>query len=116
VALDGALAHGRGDADRLRDADGLGDAQVLVVHDALHALHRRLVGVVDVARRELDLDDLPTLRACMSVPKGAAGGEGTHGVVDVRADDEALGAPVVAVVERDDVARLCNARGEYMRR
>lgn len=51
LALDGALLH-----------DG-GAREGLVVHDAAHARHGGLPCVVDVARRELDLDDLPALES-----------------------------------------------------
>jgi hypothetical protein len=57
VTLDGTLAHGNG----LCDPDGCSDKLGLVVHDPLDALHGRVVGVVDVARCELDFDDCTAL-------------------------------------------------------
>lgn len=55
LALDGAL---------LDD----GHAGQGVVHDPAHTRHGWLPSVVDVARCELDLNDLPTLRAYAGQP------------------------------------------------
>jgi hypothetical protein len=38
---------------------------------------------------------------------GWKGGNGTYGVVDVRANNKTLGAAVLAVLQRNDVTRLC---------
>ena len=79
-------------------------------------------GVVDLSGVELDLDDLPALcamrrrtrvgrrgegsRAYVSGRNGwSGGGRGTHGIVDVGADDEAL-SPAVGVLDGHNVARL----------
>jgi hypothetical protein len=98
VALDGALPDRCSDAGRLDDADGL------VVHYTLDALHLGVPCVVDVSRLELDFDDLSALYMLLV---GVDWGMGmTYCVVDMRADDEAFSATEGAVLESDDVSGL----------